>query len=456
MRKTASQIADQVLMSPTKEMTDHFLERTNHHIALVRKYCSKLEERVPGLGGLKERSREHDQSKFGPKEKLPYTWLTWRYKRKDDGKPCVLPTGVKEAIDEATEHHILTNAHHPEFHQSKRSGLLNTEDRDKPPKEMIDSTKMSKLDIAEMVADWCAMSEERGNTPHEWAKKNVNVRWKYTPEQEKHILKLIDAAWDKHKTASQLGDEVLEKLSIDLATLRRVSSDVLRRHGVRGGMGVDLETGTAGVFRNPHRAGLTPMGPTLSPEMAMKTPTGRVPVRDMRDLLEAHPRDVYHVPAPILSGGGRGTTSDALSSPIARQQDLEAPKSPQGKEMLNRVGLLHENFERQALGRGLSVAQRGQNWGEARLPSALKDVGMIGGGHISPRVILREHNVLSTLPRGTARDEVLNSFVGVRALDRSWNDIHKALKHPQGLRYGQQRLSRHAIRRIEDLVRQGG
>jgi hypothetical protein len=213
VRKTASQIAafvfEKCAEMATPEMEKHFKERTDHHIHLVQKYCKKLEEHVPGLVARGER---HDASKFENEERLPYTWLTWRYKCKDAGKPCVLPKGMEERINKATEHHILSNAHHPEFHQSKRSGLLNTDDRDKPPKEMIDSTKMSKLDIGEMVADWCAMSEERGNTPKEWAKKNVNVRWKFTPEQEKHIFKLIDGAWDRHKTASQISDEILARL----------------------------------------------------------------------------------------------------------------------------------------------------------------------------------------------------------------------------------------------------
>jgi hypothetical protein len=175
---------------PTPEMASHFQDRTNKHIGLVQKYCKLI-----GLEGLEERGQVHDASKFEEPEKLPYVWLTWRYKCKDDETECVLPEGMDKKIDEATEHHILSNAHHPEFHQEKRSGLLNSKDRDQPPEEMIDSTKMTPLDIAEMVADWCAMSEERGNTPREWADKNVNVRWGFTPEQTAHIYELIDGAW---------------------------------------------------------------------------------------------------------------------------------------------------------------------------------------------------------------------------------------------------------------------
>jgi len=61
--------------------------------------------------------------------------------------------------------------------------------------KMVDATKMSDLDIAEMTADWAAMGEERGNSPKEWADKNVNKRWKFTKDQEKLIYELIKSVW---------------------------------------------------------------------------------------------------------------------------------------------------------------------------------------------------------------------------------------------------------------------
>lgn len=181
----------------TKEQENHFLNRTHLHIKLVQKYCVLIEKAFPYLLGLIDRGVEHDLSKFEEIERLPYIWLTWRYKCKDDGKECNLPEGMGEKIDKATEHHILTNSHHPEYHQESTESLINPRDRDKPPEKKIDATRMSTLDLAEMVADWCAMSEERGNTPKEWAKKNINVRWLFTEEQENFIYKMMDAVWAK-------------------------------------------------------------------------------------------------------------------------------------------------------------------------------------------------------------------------------------------------------------------
>jgi hypothetical protein len=584
VRKTSAQIADEVVATPTKEMLDHFNNRTNRHIELVRKYCTKLEERVPGLEGLHQRGLDHDQSKYESKEKIPYVWLTWRYKCEDDKKPCVLPTGMKRMIDEATEHHILTNAHHPEFHRGKTSNLINKEDRDKPPKEMIDATRMSKLDLAEMVADWCAMSEERGNTPHEWAKKNVNVRWKYTPEQVKHINQFMDAAWHKSKTAAQIadevlkkqpsrvfyhgtrpsaiaeiqksglkpemmgtgwegdaasrqypavslttrpehaqaygalgawdegqglsalfskpvilqvtippehakhlkeivsasghggfdewhfrshippewisvmsaktaseiGDEVLEKRAIDLPTLRRVSSGLLKQHGVRGGRSTAFDR----VWRRP----IESHGPEVLPDVMTGrevSPIRRALVRlfpGVKRLSRGTEFDVEllkQLPGPILSGGRRGTlTSLVQRSPLV---GAPTPPSPLGKEVLNRVALLHEGFEREALGKGMSMADRMRGWGDTPHQNVEKIRGVVGGGHMSPKVILREHNVVSSLPEFSNREEVQNVMRVLRDRDKTWSKIQQSVGRE--LPYGEQRLSRHAIRRIEDLIR---
>jgi len=211
MNKTAAQIAEEVVSGLTSEMRKHFEVRTKRHISLVQKYCKKLEETDPSMRGLVSRGTKHDDSKFGAEELLPYIWLTWRYKCQDDNTECNLPEGMQEKINKATEHHILNNAHHPEYHQDRKEGLLNTSDRDKTPVKIVDATKMSNLDIGEMVADWAAMSEERGNTPREWADKNVNVRWKFTPEQKELIYRLIDNAWSSKKTAAEIAAGVLSR-----------------------------------------------------------------------------------------------------------------------------------------------------------------------------------------------------------------------------------------------------
>lgn len=175
------------------EMVDFFNKRTNNHIELVRKYCKKIEEyNNDKFSGLIESGKIHDQSKLENPEKEPYIWITWQYKCKDNGEKFEIPENIKEKMSKATEHHVKNNKHHPESHQEKEVNLINREDRDKPPKEMVDATKMTDLDIGEMVADWLAMSDEKKTNPNDWAKKNINIRWKFTKEQESLIYELIE------------------------------------------------------------------------------------------------------------------------------------------------------------------------------------------------------------------------------------------------------------------------
>ena len=181
----------------TEEMRKFYEKRTKKHISLVQKYCKKIYEYDKDrFDGLIERGKVHDQSKYENPEKDPYIYITWDYKCKDGGVKFEIPEKIKDKMNNATNHHVKHNAHHPEYHfDNKDSNLINREDRDKPPVKKIDATKMTDLDIAEMVADWLGMSEEKNSNPKDWADKNVNVRWKFTKKQKNLIYELIKEIW---------------------------------------------------------------------------------------------------------------------------------------------------------------------------------------------------------------------------------------------------------------------
>lgn len=176
---------------PTQEMIDWFEERTRKHIERVQKMAKRLEEADPSLKGLVEQTADHDASKFEEPERLPYIFISWQYRCKDLGIDFTPPAQIKEWMSKATEHHVKSNRHHPEFHCSDEVGLINREDRDKPPSKLIDGSKMSRIDVAEMVADWLGMAEEKGTKAKDWADKNVNVRWSFSDEQVADIYRLI-------------------------------------------------------------------------------------------------------------------------------------------------------------------------------------------------------------------------------------------------------------------------
>jgi hypothetical protein len=186
------------MASNFEDMKAWFEKRTKRHIDLVQKYCNKIYKYDPvKFEVIIERGTEHDASKYKEPEMTPYIYVSWQYKCKDDGIKFEAPDGMKEKMNQATEHHVQNNAHHPESHiDADGHYLINREDRDKPPEKLIDATEMKDLDIAEMVADWCAMSEEKNTDPKDWADKNVNIRWKFNDKQKDLIYELITKVWE--------------------------------------------------------------------------------------------------------------------------------------------------------------------------------------------------------------------------------------------------------------------
>lgn len=167
---------------PNRAMMENFKKRTEYHIGLVRKYLKIIHEaaingKLPKelvLAELLQRGADHDASKYGDVERIPYVWLTEMYRCKKENIPFEYPAGVQEKVKEATLHHITSNRHHPEFHDS--------------PSDMNDA------DIAEMVADWSAMAEELNEgSARGWADKNVGTKWEFSEHQVNLIYQLIGA-----------------------------------------------------------------------------------------------------------------------------------------------------------------------------------------------------------------------------------------------------------------------
>lgn len=189
----------QIIESVKDEKEQWFEKRTKRHIALVQKYCKKIYDYDPKrFPTIIQQGQKHDASKFEHPERNPYVHVSWHYKMKDAGKTYDVSPEMQDAMHNATKHHIKNNPHHVEFH-TNQSEILNKsmKDRDKATSVLIDGTKMPDKYLAEMMADWFAMSEEKGTDPHDWAEKHINKKWKFTPHQVKLINELIDAIWKK-------------------------------------------------------------------------------------------------------------------------------------------------------------------------------------------------------------------------------------------------------------------
>lgn len=151
-------------------MLEEFFNRTVMHIALVNEIGAKLLPLIADQQPFLKQLKEHDASKFGEIEKIPYIHLTWFYKQKQKGVVYKYPDTMKDRIDVARLHHIKTNCHHPESFEKVSDMPLNC--------------------LAEMVADWAAMSVELNTSLLEWSEKTV-PKYSFTGQQQLFIKKLI-------------------------------------------------------------------------------------------------------------------------------------------------------------------------------------------------------------------------------------------------------------------------
>ncbi len=144
-----------------------------------------------------ERKQLHDRSKYEDPEYTPYVYITWSYKCKSDDVDFTIPQSIQDKMNDATNHHINNNKHHPEYWSSEYY-TVNPDDRDSVPDNIVDAKTMDIISIAEMVCDWHAVSLERGNSAKEWADANINKRWLFTDKQVAIIYKYIEDLKDQN------------------------------------------------------------------------------------------------------------------------------------------------------------------------------------------------------------------------------------------------------------------
>lgn len=186
--------------SEEDEKEQFFVDRTNKHIGLVQDAAAKIVKAYPEFDKLLTQVKVHDASKLKEPERVPYVEITWRHKLENEkgeydpynGKGYQTPGQLKkEEENTATVHHITTNSHHPEYHLKDKSDA-NVDMADRSKSELVDASRMPDIDVAEMVADWQAMSEElQTNTTREWFDKQKDVRWHFSEHQEELIDKLL-------------------------------------------------------------------------------------------------------------------------------------------------------------------------------------------------------------------------------------------------------------------------
>jgi len=173
----------------TPEMQKYSDARTKMHIGYVEEFYQQLAAEF----GLDNMPRMHDFSKLNDaEEKEPYVWVNWMYKNKREGTPLAIPADLQESIRAATLHHVVNNRHHPESY-SEDPIVFDPKNRDRLEK-MIKVREMPVEAVAEMVADWQAMSKElKTNTARQWFESVSGKRWVFHPNNVVQALDFIAA-----------------------------------------------------------------------------------------------------------------------------------------------------------------------------------------------------------------------------------------------------------------------
>lgn len=168
---------------PTPEMVAFYESRTNEHIERVRLCLAVMASATEYGEELLERAKVHDESKFGPQERIPYIWLTEFHRCRRTGEPFAYPEGMEDRVQAAVEHHVTTNRHHPDFH--------------------VDPNEMTDVDVIEMVCDWTAMSQEfgqDGGSARGWADKTIGKRLHLNDDRIQFVYEMIELLDSKLKT----------------------------------------------------------------------------------------------------------------------------------------------------------------------------------------------------------------------------------------------------------------
>jgi hypothetical protein len=163
-------ICDKAIFEKTYDWVKELpTDRLQKHIDRVNKYAAKLGKSFP----------DHDRDKKG-------TLLG------SLGDPNGLAHKTDSAeLDKLTRNHISKNPHHPEYWSNVD---LTKFSRQNPT--VCKVGEMSDDAIMEMCCDWCAMSEEFGNTPFEWLDTVLNKRWTFTPTTLDKIYKYLNILWN--------------------------------------------------------------------------------------------------------------------------------------------------------------------------------------------------------------------------------------------------------------------
>ena len=208
----------------------------------------------------------------------------------------------------------------------------------------------------------------------------------------------------------------LKKYAIDLEGATKAVNATVKPNLVRKGVKVDPNMASGKLLN-------TKMGLNLGPMTIRSTPAN-LPGNELSPISQ-HPGKIF------ATGDSHTFVKKTFkNNPETIKPSHQLTKlNPQNKEMFNKTVLMHEGIERQQT-----------------LLNKKKPVAMSYKGHDNPMVILKENNIVSSMPKEF--NPVKKNFKKMRMADTTAQDLKKHL----GINYGEQRYSRHALKRMGETL----
>ena len=184
-------------MEITYEMQGWYWERTGRHRGLVKENLKALSaHELLSKEALVERGNSHDLDKYSVDNNKAYILVSWYFKKRRECLNFQMPKHVLKAVNKATHSHVISNAHHPEYHANKIKpiSIFERDDIVKGNLSIIEVPEMPIHDVAEMVCDWTAIAQELGEenaSARSWADKQIGNKWVFFDKDTQLIYDFI-------------------------------------------------------------------------------------------------------------------------------------------------------------------------------------------------------------------------------------------------------------------------
>lgn len=146
---------------------------------------------------------------------------------------------------------------------------------------------------------------------------------------------------------------------------------------------------------------------------------------------------------------GTGDMGKNITKHVPETKGVLSKMSPNEREIVNRITLLHENAERKAMKNiyreaGTKMTPDGVDF--VREGTPLNKLQELSGSHMTPDILAQESNMVATLPKDMTK--VREFFTKLRQNDSDAGILKSIQKYAPSFEYGKQRINRHDRKKL--------